>query len=77
MHVGVNYPWFDCGWDFGDAPSGWRGQEPRWSNEIDPFMRQSTHPPIRLLAFRFARSNADTVGFGGAAGATSRTGVAG
>jgi len=37
MEVGVNYPWFDYGWDFGLAPPGWRGgqADPRWYAEID------------------------------------------
>lgn len=37
MQVGVNYPWFDYGWDFGVAPPGWRGQHarPRWFDAID------------------------------------------
>lgn len=37
MHVGVNYPWCDYGWDFGPAPPAWRGNlaGPRWYGEID------------------------------------------
>ena len=35
MRVGVNYPWFDYGWDFGEAPPGWRQGEPRWQASID------------------------------------------
>ena len=37
MRVGINYPWFDYGWDFGLAPPGWRGSGmvPRWYDEID------------------------------------------
>jgi len=36
MQVGVNYPWFDYGWDFGAAPPGWRpSPTPRWLPEID------------------------------------------
>ena len=23
MLVGINYPWIDCGWDFGDPPPAW------------------------------------------------------
>jgi hypothetical protein len=31
MDVGVNYPWFSYGWDFGPAPPGWRsGDDPAW-----------------------------------------------
>ena len=37
MHVGVNYPWFDYGWDFGLGPPPWRGgrQTPRWTDRVD------------------------------------------
>ena len=35
MDVGVNYPWFSYGWDFGPAPPGWRnGQDPEWVPHI-------------------------------------------
>ena len=42
MQVGVNYPWCDYGWDFGDAPPGWRaaGEPPRWTAEIDAHLRR-------------------------------------
>lgn len=41
MQVGVNYPWFDYGWDFGLGPPSWRGQRrtPRWYDEIDRDLR--------------------------------------
>lgn len=36
MDVGVNYPWFDYGWDFGDSPPTYRGTNPpRWLATID------------------------------------------
>ena len=36
MEVGVNYPWFDYGWDFGSPPDGWRGgEDPAWVGHID------------------------------------------
>lgn len=25
--VGINYPWIDYGWDFGDPPAGWAGAD--------------------------------------------------
>lgn len=28
MYVGINYPWFQCGWDFGDPPRSWIGNRP-------------------------------------------------
>ena len=35
MDVGVNYPWFSYGWDFGPAPAGWRGgDDPEWVPHI-------------------------------------------
>jgi hypothetical protein len=35
MDVGVNYPWFSYGWDFGLAPPGWRsGDTPAWAPHI-------------------------------------------
>jgi hypothetical protein len=35
MDVGVNYPWFSYGWDFGPAPPGWRsGHDPAWVPDI-------------------------------------------
>src|SRR5262245_57027828 len=37
MELGVNYPWFDSGWDFGLGPPEWRGTRtlPRWTDAID------------------------------------------
>jgi hypothetical protein len=37
VQVGLNYPWRDYGWDFGDGPPSWRGDRhaPRWSDDID------------------------------------------
>lgn len=41
MQVGVNYPWFDYGWDFGLGPRAWRGgrNTPRWYDHIDQDLR--------------------------------------
>ena len=41
MQVGVNYPWFDYGWDFGLGPPAWRGSRttPRWCDRIDQHLR--------------------------------------
>lgn len=41
MQVGVNYPWFDYGWDFGLGPAAWRGGRttPRWYAAIDDHLR--------------------------------------
>jgi len=37
VQVGVNYPWFDYGWDFGLGPPAWRAgrNSPRWYDHID------------------------------------------
>jgi hypothetical protein len=36
VNVGVNYPWFEHSWDFGQAPPGWRTtREPIWRAQID------------------------------------------
>ena len=42
MRVGVNYPWFDYGWDFGLAPPSWRApdRDPRWVGAIDDDLRR-------------------------------------
>jgi hypothetical protein len=41
VQVGVNYPWFDYGWDFGLGPPSWNGDRstPRWYDEIDQDLR--------------------------------------
>jgi hypothetical protein len=40
MDVGVNYPWFSYGWDFGPAPPGWRGgHDPAWVPHIGEHLR--------------------------------------
>lgn len=41
MRVGVNYPWFDYGWDFGLGPLTWRGARttPRWYDVVDDHLR--------------------------------------
>ena len=42
MQIGVNYPWFDYGWDFGLGPPAWRGDRvvPRWYDAIDAHLRR-------------------------------------
>ena len=50
MRVGVNYPWFDYGWDFGMAPPDWRAAEqPRWSADIDLHLRHFQHLGISVV----------------------------
>lgn len=42
MQVGVNYPWFDYGWDFGLGPPPWRGNRgtPRWFDHVDDHLER-------------------------------------
>ena len=42
MQVGVNYPWFDYGWDFGLGPPTWRGdrETPRWFDHVDDHLER-------------------------------------
>lgn len=37
MDVGVNYPWYSYGYDFGEAPPNWRKipKVPDWDTEIN------------------------------------------
>jgi hypothetical protein len=51
MQVGVNYPWFDYGWDFGLGPPAWRGDRttPRWFSEVDEHLRHFQALGIRVV----------------------------
>lgn len=50
MDVGVNYPWLDYGWDFGDAPRGWRhDSDPRWTTFIDLELQSLHSLGIRVV----------------------------
>lgn len=50
MDVGVNYPWYDYGWDFGDAPPGWRkGSDPNWVSFIDIELQHLHSLGIRVV----------------------------
>ena len=51
MQVGVNYPWFDYGWDFGLGPPDWRGAQmvPRWFAQIDGHLPHLHDLGIRVL----------------------------
>jgi hypothetical protein len=42
MQVGVNYPWFDYGWDFGLGPPAWRANRgtPRWFDHVDDHLER-------------------------------------
>ena len=67
MQVGVNYPWFDYGWDFGAAPPGWRpSPTPRWLPEIDLHLRHFQRLGISVVRW-FILADGLTCGSGDAA----------
>jgi hypothetical protein len=51
MQVGVNYPWFDYGWDFGLGPPSWRGgrTKPRWYDHIDADLQHLSEMGITVV----------------------------
>lgn len=50
MDVGVNYPWFDYGWDFGEAPLGWRkASDPNWFAHVDNDLERFQGLGIRVV----------------------------
>src|SRR5262245_24222517 len=51
MQVGVNYPWFDYGLDFGLAPAGWRGDRvvPRWFDHLDADLKRVSNMGISVV----------------------------
>jgi hypothetical protein len=51
MLVGVNYPWFDYGWDFGLGPPAWRGSRttPRWTDTIDGQIARMHEVGLRVV----------------------------
>jgi hypothetical protein len=51
VQVGVNYPWFDYGSDFGLGPPSWRGghSTPRWYDEIDQDLRHLRHLGVSVV----------------------------
>jgi hypothetical protein len=51
MQVGVNYPWFDYGWDFGLGPPAWRGDRgvPRWFDQVDGHLVRLRDLGIRVV----------------------------
>jgi hypothetical protein len=65
MDVGVNYPWFDYGWDFGLGPPEWRGTQtvPRWFAEIDSHLTHLHDLGIRVLRW-FVLADGLTYGTG-------------
>ncbi len=49
VNVGVNYPWFDYGWDFGDAPYRKKDSDPNWYNVIDDDLKYFNSLKIRVI----------------------------
>ncbi|MCE7983105.1 MAG: hypothetical protein DYG89_18120 [Caldilinea sp. CFX5] len=50
MNVGVNYPWFNYGWDFGEAPPNWRKHvNPNWTYEIEEHLLHFQKLGIRIV----------------------------
>lgn len=50
MDVGVNYPWFSYGWDFGPAPPGWRsGNDPGWVPHIGQHLQHLAATGISVV----------------------------
>jgi hypothetical protein len=65
MRVGVNYPWFDYGWDFGPGPVEWRGVQsvPRWHDEIDQHLERFRALGITVVRW-FILADGLTYGYG-------------
>jgi hypothetical protein len=68
VQVGVNYPWFDYGWDFGLGPPAWREgrSTPRWYAEIDNHLRLFQDLGISVVRW-FILADGLTYGVGDAA----------
>jgi hypothetical protein len=68
VRVGVNYPWFDYGWDFGLGPPAWRGgrSTPGWYPEIDNHLRLFQDLGISVVRW-FILADGLTYGIGDAA----------
>jgi hypothetical protein len=51
VDVGVNYPWVDYGWDFGEAPPSWRGAgaEPGWRGRIDAHLSRFAELGLKVV----------------------------
>ncbi len=65
MQAGVNYPWFDYGWDFGAAPPSWRGSstDPRWFAAIDQDLQHLRNLGISVVRW-FVLADGLTYGTG-------------
>lgn len=64
MDVGVNYPWFNYGWDFGEAPPGWRStSDPNWVTHIDNDLQLFQRLGIRVVRW-FILADGLTYGVG-------------
>jgi len=76
MDVGVNYPWYDYGWDFGLGPPAWRGArtDPRWYDKFDGHLRYFQNLGIRVVRWFIL---ADGLTYGTGADAPRRDTVTG
>ncbi len=72
MDVGVNYPWVDYGWDFGEAPPPWRGAgaEPAWRGRIDAHLSRFVALGLKVVRWFIL---ADGLAYGTGADAPRRT----
>jgi hypothetical protein len=68
MLVGLNYPWFDYGWDFGAGPPVWRGPRttPRWYDDVDAHLRRFHDLHVHVVRW-FILADGLTYGDGAAA----------
>jgi hypothetical protein len=67
VDVGVNYPWFDYGWDFGVPPPHWRPTaSPRWLSQIDAHLRHFQRLEVAVVRW-FVLADGLTYGRGDAA----------
>lgn len=73
MHVGVNYPWVNYGWDFGRAPPSWRapGADPAWLADVDAHLARFAGLGLRVVRWFIL---ADGLAYGTGADAPRRDG---
>jgi hypothetical protein len=75
MDVGVNYPWFSYGWDFGPAPPGWRsGGDPEWVPDIGQHLQRLAAIGVRVVRWFIL---GDGLSYGTGPDAPKRSGLGG
>lgn len=60
MWVGINYPWCNYGWDFGEPPSTWRPRA-RWRTVIAEHLAELRRVGVRVVRWFIV---ADGLGYG-------------